>query len=385
MSFGDHLEELRDCLIKALLGLFIGAIFGFMIGDRVVDYLQSPLQEALSDYYQKQSLAEARAAADKVRKKEAEKQHTLNWAAKDLRHQTATEFGNRLAEKMTWNRDALSNLIYERRLIPETVWRDSRQIQNQVAELAAEGKISFVENGEEKKIVVEQVAGIEFPDERYLYKDVVYHPLASDPRIKTKSLGASEAFIIYLKASIVCGFIFSSPWIFWQLWLFVSAGLYPHEKRYIYIFFPFSMLLFILGVWGALEFVFRPVLQFLFLFNGMMNIDPDPRISEWMSFVLILPIGFGISFQLPLVMLFLERIGAFTVQTYTSSWRIALLSIFVISMFLTPADPTSMFMMALPLTVLYIVGILLCKYMPAVRRPDEVYEDDYDDFDHDDE
>jgi sec-independent protein translocase protein TatC len=75
----------------------------------------------------------------------------------------------------------------------------------------------------------------------------------------------------------------------------------------------------------------------------------------------------GLSFQLPLVMLFLERIGVITMQGYLASWRISVVVIFFISMILTPADPYSIFFMAIPLTFLYFLGILLCKYMP--RRP----------------
>ena len=96
-----------------------------------------------------------------------------------------------------------------------------------------------------------------------------------------------------------------------------------------------------------------------------MGINPTMQISEWMSFVLMLPLGFGISFQLPLVMLFLQRIGIFTVENYLSKWRIAVLVISVISMFLTPADPGSMLLMGIPLVILYFGGIALCQYMPS--------------------
>jgi sec-independent protein translocase protein TatC len=80
-------------------------------------------------------------------------------------------------------------------------------------------------------------------------------------------------------------------------------------------------------------------------------------------------VGFGISFQLPLVMYFLERIGIFTVESYLSKWRVSVLVIFVISMILTPADPISMLVMAVPLTALYFVGVAMCKYMPTHRNP----------------
>jgi sec-independent protein translocase protein TatC len=113
----------------------------------------------------------------------------------------------------------------------------------------------------------------------------------------------------------------------------------------------------------------------LFQFNRGMNADFDPRIGEWLSFVLILPIGFGLSFQLPLVMLFVNRIGVVPLDYYTQHWRIAILIIFLVSMILTPADPISMLLMALPLCVLYVLGILMCKYMPQGRNPfAEAYE-----------
>jgi sec-independent protein translocase protein TatC len=99
-----------------------------------------------------------------------------------------------------------------------------------------------------------------------------------------------------------------------------------------------------------------------------MAIDPDLRINEWMSFALLLPLGFGVSFQLPLVMLFLERIGLVTVKTYLSSWRMAILAIFVLALIFTPsADLYSMLLMACPLTALYFGGVLLCKLFPRAR------------------
>jgi sec-independent protein translocase protein TatC len=188
-------------------------------------------------------------------------------------------------------------------------------------------------------------------------------------------LNAQEAFMIWMKAALVTGLVLGSPWIFYQIWIFVAAGLYPHEKNYVYLYLPISILLFFGGASLAYLFVFDPVLNFLFMFNTSMNAEFDPRIGEWLSFVLILPLGFGIGFQLPLVMLFLNRIGIVTIDTFIQQWRIAILSIFVIAMVLTPADPYSMLLMAIPLCLLYVVGILMCKWMPKGRNPfAEAYE-----------
>jgi len=171
------------------------------------------------------------------------------------------------------------------------------------------------------------------------------------------------------------GLVIASPYILYQIWIFVAAGLYPHEKNYVFLYLPISLALFFGGASLAFAFVFDPVLNFLFTFNKGMNAEFDPRIGEWLSFVLILPLGFGISFQLPLVMLFLNRIGLVSLDLYIQQWRIAILTICIISMVLTPADPISMLLMAVPLCFLYLFGIGMCKYMPRGRSPfAEAYE-----------
>jgi sec-independent protein translocase protein TatC len=196
----------------------------------------------------------------------------------------------------------------------------------------------------------------------------VWRAAVDDPRTQTQSLNAPEPFVIYLKASALTGAILSSPWVFFWIWTFVAAGLYPHERRYVYLFLPVSLGLFLLGAAMAFFFVFDPVLDFFLGFNRWLGIDPDPRISEWLSFVMLMPLGFGVSFQLPLVMLFLQRIGVFDVQTYVERWKIAVFVIAVLSAGLTPSgDPWSMGLMALPLLFLYVVGILLCRYLPAPK------------------
>ena len=156
--------------------------------------------------------------------------------------------------------------------------------------------------------------------------------------------------------------VLASPWIFYQLWTFVAAGLYAHEKRWVWTFLPVSVGLFLAGVALAFFFVFDFVLDYLLAFNEWLGLDPDPRISEWMGFVLVLPIGFGLGFQLPLVMLFLERIGVFDAETYAAQWRIAVIVIFIVSAVLTPADPYSLLFLAVPLCLLYFGGLAICRW-----------------------
>jgi sec-independent protein translocase protein TatC len=186
------------------------------------------------------------------------------------------------------------------------------------------------------------------------------------------TLNVQEAFMMYIKVALVSGFIIASPWIFYQMWLFVAAGLYPHERRYVHVYLPLSIGLFLLGVFFAFYLALPLVLDFLLGFNRWLGVVPQIRLSEWVSFVILLPVMFGISFQLPLVMLFLERIGIFGTDDYRSRRRLAVFAIAVASMVLSPGgDLGTMMLMFIPLVILYEFGIILCGYW----RPDRPFEE----------
>ena len=178
--------------------------------------------------------------------------------------------------------------------------------------------------------------------------------------------------MIYIKVALVAGLVLSSPWIFYQIWQFVAAGLYPHERKYVHIYLPMSIGLFLGGALFCFFVVIPYVLDFLFSFNAWLNLVPQIRITEWISFAVVLPIMFGVSFQLPLVMLFLERISIFNVQIYREKRRISILVISIISMVLTPSDPVSMMLMLIPLCLLYEFGIVLCRMQPPKVSPFEI-------------
>ena len=378
MTFGEHLEELRTCLFKAVVGLAVGFLFGLLVGGWVVDFIQRPLSKALTKHYRGQLLKRAEAEAKGLRggqeSTEAGAAHTMCWAASIAAGPAYGVSANVLLissqslrddhEALPWTEEQIEKIVY--RLLPEEVYLDPAEMLRQLREVYPNelADVRPPSRGPDEKL-----------RESDLIRVFIWHRVEDDPRIRTKSLNAHEAFMIYIKASFIMGLLAASPWIFYQIWSFVAAGLYPHEKRYVHVFLPFSLGLFLAGAALAFFFVFEPVLNFLFYFNDALGIDPDPRISEWLGFVLILPLGFGISFQLPLVMLFLERIGIFDVQAYLAKWRIAVLIVFIMGMMLTPADPYSMLLMAIPLTVLYFCGILLCKYMPRSSSPfDELEE-----------
>lgn len=325
MSFGEHLEELRGCLWKSVLALTIGFVVGLFLANDFVIYLQTPLRAALVGFYQ---------------------------------NKATTDFRSNLAKQGVSGEelDKAVEEFAESRLMRDQVLVDADELRRQLG----------LDPPSDSPAPKSPSAGFSAKD---LIPMNIYRPVADDPRVRVTGLSVDEAFMIWIKAALVIGAVLASPFIFYFIWSFVAAGLFPHEKRYVHLFLPASIGLFMLGATVAFYFAFKFVLDFLFGVYQSMEIDPDPRISYWLGFVLLLPIGFGVAFQLPLVMLFLERIRLTSVAMYTSYWRHAVVVISIIAMVLTPADPYSMMLMFVPLVILYFGGIALCKYLPRAAAP----------------
>src|SRR5205807_815567 len=116
-------------------------------------------------------------------------------------------------------------------------------------------------------------------------------PLAKVGRRPTLStLSIQEAFMVYFKVCIVAGLVLASPWIFYQIWSFVAAGLYPHEKRYVNVFLPVSLGLFLVGVLVCQFLVIPKAIEALLFFNEWMNMEPDLRLNEWLTFAIMMPL-----------------------------------------------------------------------------------------------
>ena len=395
MSFGQHLEELRVALFRSLVALIIFFIIGLFVAKYAIAFMKGPLEQALEDYYLDTNIERL---TQKFGNEEGELDPTIQQFMRDNRVVSEEIFVEQSMLEL-WSQRGRNR--YEVPKKPDEEGDDSEKTKSEGekksddtnksdadktkgSDKAKKDNATKKDDGDKEtdtdsatpKLALPKVSTVDkqempAPDQR-LWKFRIWRTVKS----KIKALNAQEAFMIWLKGAFIVGAIMASPFIFWFIWEFVAAGLYPHEKRFVYIFLPFSLLLFLAGASLAFFAVFKPVLAFLFSFNRAMGIEPDPRISEWIGFVLFLPLGFGVAFQLPLVMLFLNRIGVFTVSIYLAKWRIAILVIFLISMILTPADPISMLLMALPLTVLYFLGVGLCHWMPRSRNPfqEEVYE-----------
>jgi sec-independent protein translocase protein TatC len=304
MSLGDHIEELRFYLWRAIKGFIVAIILGFVIAKPVLLFLIAPLNKVLIQM----EIDQLQTELDEAKKTGAQVEE----------------------EKFVSKKPLLQDLGLKS------------------DDVGDEEMIRLVVRTNKTAIIAAKMA-----------------ELKSHPPDVLKALGITEPFMIWFKVALYGGFVMASPWIFYQVWLFVAAGLYPHEKKYVHIFLPLSVGLFVAGV-CLCQFVVLPMgIRWLLDFSLWVGVKPDLRLSEWFSFALLVPLIFGLAFQLPLVMFGLERVGMFDINTYRSKRRIAIFLIFLISGLANASpDPISMIMLALPLCLLYEFGIFLCKTWP---------------------
>ncbi len=168
------------------------------------------------------------------------------------------------------------------------------------------------------------------------------------------------AFSAVMTMSMVTGFVLASPYILYQLWAFVAGALRPDERRFVFIFGPLSFVFFCLGVAFAF-FVAMPM-----SFNFLMGFSSPQLIAmitvdNYLEFMGNLVIAFGATFQMPLVLAFLARIGIATPEYLRQKRRHAIMIILIVAAVLTPPDVVSQLLLAVPLVVLYEVGIIFVR------------------------
>jgi sec-independent protein translocase protein TatC len=335
MSFGDHIEELRSRLLRALVGFMIGFVISFLpwIGEPVLAFIKAPVEAQLAEFYDRRAATVERKLRDgdrKVTEADKPKEMIIDFKRQEL----ARLFGQKLQD-------------------PEDV----------AAGTADEGWMPLT-------IRVH-------PVELNILLNPAHRLVDKPPSLATMSV--MEAFMVYMKVCMVCGIVVGSPWIFYQLWAFVGAGLYPQEKRYIHVYLPFSLILFLAGVFMCEFLVIPKAIKGLLWFNEWLGLEPDLRLNEWLGFALLLPLVFGLSFQTPLVMLFLAKIGVFDADSFRRKRRIAWFAMAIFAAVITPIDALSMILLWVPMCALYELGIWLVQYSAKssdedIPEPEEMVE-----------
>ena len=177
--------------------------------------------------------------------------------------------------------------------------------------------------------------------------------------VQLNKIGPSEAIMAFIKIAVTFGVLLASPIVLYQVWAFVFPALTQQERKFALPLFLTMLFFFLVGVVFAYFIVLPVIIQFaagLFSRSGVGNLW---SIDKYVGFATSMMLAFGVAFELPIVMAFLSRIGVINAQGFRERQRYAIMFIFVAAALLTPTDPWSMLLMAIPLILLYQLGIFL--------------------------
>lgn len=350
MSFWDHIEELRGHMWKAIVGFCLAMVISLFFGKPVLDFIAAPVQKELEKFYDRRVdkvMAELGQNPDMVTNKPTQFMH-LTFTKDQMAALGAGKIGVGSPMPFTaeeWEKEA------NRRGV------DVAEVPSDVRIVTEADLVKFWVRIEEPQ----KMAGLLAAAQRVVGK-----------RPTLASFNITEGFIVWFKVSMYIGVVIGSPWILYQMWSFVGAGLYPSEKKYVHKYMPLSLILFLGGVALCQFLVIPTAVSYLLNFNEWIGMEPELRLSDWLHFALLFPLVFGLSFQTPLVMLVLFKLGIMDVEAYRKHRRMAFFLLAVLSMLLAAApDAFSMLSMTIPLWILYELGIVLCLLSP---RP--VYEEE---------
>ncbi|HYC79125.1 MAG TPA: twin-arginine translocase subunit TatC, partial [Planctomycetota bacterium] len=198
------------------------------------------------------------------------------------------------------------------------------------------------------------------------YQEVM-RDLHVDPSLKAS--GPAQPLVTVFKVSLVSAAVFAAPVWIYQLWAFIGAGLYSHEKRYVRRYLPLSLALFVAGVLFG-YFLLLPIgLRYLTTFIDPGLVQMWTGLSDYLSLFATLTLLLGAAFQLPVVMLGLAKSGMVTAETFRAKRKVVILILFIVAGIITPPDPVTQSLVAVPLCLLYQLGIVATSTRAPRRTP----------------
>ena len=198
-----------------------------------------------------------------------------------------------------------------------------------------------------------------WPGPAAIYDFLAQPMLASlPPNTKMIATGVIAPFMVPMKVAFLAAFILALPWIFYQMWAFVAPGLYQHEKRLVLPLVISSSLLFIIGVAFSYFLVFGRVFAFIYGFSPQ-SITVAPDIENYLDFVMSMCLAFGLTFEVPVVVVVLVRMGIVELDKLKQIRPYVIVGAFVIAAVVTPPDAISQLALAIPMCLLYELGLLI--------------------------
>lgn len=322
MSFLEHLDELRRRLIRSFIFILIAGTASWFVSGTIYSFLAAPVERALAEAQRRQVPIAGQTGQEMIGPLTSLKE---NDSGRYVFSQE-TELG--------------SGLIPAGASVMARVYKD------------AEGKLAL------------------FTDEALISGNKIIPKgvrLTADLGSVTESAGqndklivttALESFSLYVKVSLYAAICVSVPFLLWQIWGFVSPGLYPHERAYVTPFIALSSISFVLGAAFAYYIIFPPAAKYL------LGLGSDFRLllkaDDYFDFIIIVMLGMGVVFQMPAITYVLARIGLVTAGFMLKIWKTALIVILISAAVLSPtADIPNMMLFAAPMMVLYVISIFI--------------------------
>ncbi len=323
MSFLEHLDELRSRLMRSLGFVFLAATFCWFVSDRIYGFLAIPIERALAEAQRHQVPITFLNGSDKVLSLTALKE---NDAGRYI-FPKEIKLG---ASVIPAGASVLARVALDGQGQPTLFTDESLYAGNTIIPKGARLPVNL-------KALPEDYAGI------------------SDKLIVSSLI---DPFSLYVKVSLYAALCLSVPFLLFQIWAFVSPGLYPHERAYVTPFIALSSISFVLGAAFAYKVIFPPAAKYL------LGLGQDFRLllkaDDYFDFIIIVMLGMGIVFQMPAITYVLARIGLVTAKFLIRIWKTALIVILISAAVLSPTnDIPNMLLFAAPMIVLYLVSIFV--------------------------
>jgi sec-independent protein translocase protein TatC len=332
MSFLEHLDELRKRLIRSVIFVFVVFFGCWFVSDYIYNFLSAPIRRALAEAQQRRVPVTGLTGQERIL--------SLNSGLKE------GDTGKYVFQVST----NLGDVV-----IPPGAAVQVRALKD------SEGKIALFTD--EPVYTGDHIIpkGVRLPRELQSNKD---SKSADDKLIVTTAI---EPFSLYLKVSLYAAIALSVPFLLWQIWAFISPGLYPHERRYVTPFIGMSSTSFIVGTAFAYYILFPPAAKYL------LGLGQDFKLllkaDDYLDFILLVMLAMGIVFQMPAIAYVLSRIGLVTAGFLARSWRPALVIILIAAAVISPtSDVPNMMLFAAPMAALYLVSIFVAWVFGQKRR-----------------
>jgi sec-independent protein translocase protein TatC len=323
MSFLEHLDELRRRIIRSAIFVFVALLVCWFVSDRIYNFLATPMRRALASAAQRPVPLQGLTGGEQIL---------------SLDKLTEGDTGRFVFEEKT---KLGTGVVPQGASVAARVARGADGQLGVFTDEALFAGASVIPKGVRLPVDFAAKEGA---------------PPGEDDKLVVRT--AVEPFSLYLQVSLYAAICLSVPFLLWQIWGFISPGLYPHERGWAMPFVLMSSLSFVAGAAFAYYILFPPAISYL------LGLGSDFRLflnaSDYFDFVIIVLLAMGVVFQMPAVTYVLSRIGLVDARFLVSHWRISTVVILVAAAVLSPTnDVPNMMLFAAPMVVLYLISILV--------------------------